>query len=491
MAITIPQSNSAQGSKTVATPGSVTKGNMLVVFVFNTAGSGYRAGLGYAVISDSLGNHYRRAFFEGNNRVNIFICRSSIAGGAASTFTVGDGPAASNYSLAILEVAGSAGRVASVCTFDPSQDATTVTDTAIAVNTQTRCRGNGHLVLGGMTHTGATTTITPDAAFTQVVEAENPATGPPFSVIREIQTMMRPVDGTWWTLGASRTVSYLGFHILCDPTAAAIAPAVRGVGTMSVNATTATIVTNYPTAGSAPQFGDILYHAVFQDMAQQVIGTPSGWAKLLETNATPGRGTVFAKVFQANSAGETSVSVTKPVDDNLLVVGVVVAIAGACTGSISGADQETETGNGVTSGVPQPPGLRYFGAQATASSATITAPNVFFPLANCLVVFLGLYGDDFTTSGVAGGTDPTFAENSAQETTTGDDASIMVDSGVTVSGSGTTGARTLTMNATSAHSLGVMAVFEPWRTGDHNFHTQLGLQGLYNRRGRRQMAMAR
>jgi hypothetical protein len=193
------QSSGAVTSQGKAFTSNITAGNRITVVIAlfrNSIGSP-----GVTSVTDNLGNTYVQrpsAFVQSavdtHCGMDIWECKNITTGG---TCTVTVTPNASSFtSFGITENSGSD-------TASPDDGVSTNTGTSTTPSTGNQTRSNAGIDFGGVTHTGATTTITEDtgAGWTLVFEAEN-ATNQPINVEYKIAA-----SGTLnpdWTLGASR-----------------------------------------------------------------------------------------------------------------------------------------------------------------------------------------------------------------------------------------------------------------------------------------------
>jgi hypothetical protein len=138
-----------------------------------------------------------------------------------------------------------------------------------------------------------------------------------------------------------------------------------------------------------------------------VTGAGAGWNLIRADNNTAAqRGSLYWKRASALDSGSTN---------NFTVAGTTVAF-GIITAWRGCSQSKNPIGNVTFSG--------------NASSDTITYATLS-PLSTAgAIVAIGLYQEDLTTAGAIAGTDPTFASIVDVETTTGNDASIMVAWGV-------------------------------------------------------------
>ncbi len=148
------------------------------------------------------------------------------------------------------------------------------------------------------------------------------------------------------------------------------------------------------------------------------------WALIRgDNNTTTMRGNLFWKRASGGDSGSTN---------NFTIAGTTVGygVITAWRGAVKGG---SPWGNNTVS--------------ANASADAITYTTLTPQRANGAIIAVGLYADDLTTAGGIAGTVPTFANIIDAETATGNDASIIVDWGVT---SGiATGARSQTTTSTA------------------------------------------
>lgn len=217
--------------------------------------------------------------------------------------------------------------------------------------------------------------------------------------------------------------------------AGALASNVRFVaaGALANNATTAALAT----VGPACAVNDILIYAGM-GKNNQVVGVPDGsWTKFVEVNNTANqRATLAWKRAVAGDIGGISYAFTKPVDDNLLNIGVISAWRG-CRINATPIDASTPT------------------TSANASSDTVTYATFDPTEFMAFIVAIGFYNDDLTTAGTVAGTDPTFTNRWDLETPTGTDGSCFGYSGPSTGVA--TGARShATTSTADAVNIGVL-----------------------------------
>lgn len=195
----------------------------------------------------------------------------------------------------------------------------------------------------------------------------------------------------------------------------------RSVGAQAQSATVASIAPGIG-AGSVP--GDILIACIYGQGNQVVTGTDGGWSSIVEfNNGTTQR---LSVMWKAMTLGLGSQTFTKPVDDNLLFMGIIATYRGCDpTSPVYGAAASQS---------------------ANASSDTVTYATFNPSGAPAYIVAVGIYGNDLTTAGAMSGTDPTFGLDVDVETTIGDDASIFIYSGQ--SSGAATGSRTHSTTST-------------------------------------------
>lgn len=212
-----------------------------------------------------------------------------------------------------------------------------------------------------------------------------------------------------------------------------MAVAFQLAGALAANATTAALAVTGPVCA----VDDILIYAGM-GKNNQVVSAPDGsWTSFIGVNNTANqRATVMWKRAVAADIGGISYAFTKPVDDNLLNIGVISAWRGCClTGSPIDTATPTTSANAL--------------ADAVTYATFDPAETVAF------VVAIGFYNEDLTTAGAIGGTDPTFANNWDLESATGTDGSCFGYSGP--SSGAATGARSHTTTSTAdAINIGVL-----------------------------------
>lgn len=208
-----------------------------------------------------------------------------------------------------------------------------------------------------------------------------------------------------------------------------MAVAWQASGAIAANATTTSLSITAPACAA----DDILI-AVVYGKSDQVITVPDGtWTKFVEFVGGVQRCTLAWK--RATASGG-SFAFTKPVDDNVLFCGAIVAFRGCVTGSTP-IDATTPS------------------TQSNASADDVSYADFDPTETTGHVVYVGCYAEDQTAPSAIAGTDPTLAQVLDVETPTGSDASIFMDSGD--SSGAATGARTKASNSTTnAGNLGVV-----------------------------------
>lgn len=210
--------------------------------------------------------------------------------------------------------------------------------------------------------------------------------------------------------------------------------AFQAVGALAANATTAALACT----GPACAVDDILIYAGM-GKNNQVVGVPDGsWTKFVEINNTANqRATLAWKRAVAGDTGGISYAFTKPVDDNLLNIGVISAWRGCIT-----------TATPIDATAPT--------TDVAAVAADVVDYATFNPTeTDAFVVAIGVYNDDATTAGAISGTDPTFANRWDLESATGTDGSCFGYSGS--SSGAATGARShTTTSTTDAINIGIL-----------------------------------
>lgn len=174
-------------STTLAFPANVTSGNLLVVMGGQTAG-------GATVVTDTRSTSYT-VYQSG---AGVFIAVGVALSSGACTVTV-DPSATADYSFSIDEFSGQA-----ATPLDVDDGKTTGTDTAPTAGITTVAADT--LILGCVSHSGATTTIANNDG-TQLGEVE---TGGSVSEPHNAIFSIVSTQGTYtidWSLGASRTWS--------------------------------------------------------------------------------------------------------------------------------------------------------------------------------------------------------------------------------------------------------------------------------------------
>lgn len=213
-----------------------------------------------------------------------------------------------------------------------------------------------------------------------------------------------------------------------------MAVAFQAVGALANNATTAALAT----VGPACAINDILIYAGM-GKNNQVVSPPDGsWTKFVELNNTANQRVTLAwKRAVAGDTGGISYAFTKPVDDNLLNIGVISAWRGCIT-----------TATPIDATAPT--------TDVAATAADVVDYASFDPTETAaFVVAIGVYNDDATTAGAISGTDPTFVNRWDLETPTGTDGSCFGYSGS--SSGAATGARShTTTSTTDAINIGVL-----------------------------------
>lgn len=204
-------------------------------------------------------------------------------------------------------------------------------------------------------------------------------------------------------------------------------------GALAANATTAALAT----VGPACRVNDILIYAGM-GRNNQVVGVPDGsWTKFVEiNNTTVQRITLAWKRAVVGDIGGISYAFTKPVDDNLLNIGVISAWRG-CRTNDTPIDGSTPTNS------------------PNASSDTVTYATFDPTEFMAYVVAVGVYNEDLTTAGTISGTDPTLASQWDLESATGSDGSCFGYSGPSTGVA--TGARShATTSTADAINIGVL-----------------------------------
>lgn len=204
-----------------------------------------------------------------------------------------------------------------------------------------------------------------------------------------------------------------------------MAVAFRASGSGVASATVATISPDVP---SGAQTGDLLLAFIYGNN-NQVVSPPAsdGWSSLVERNNTTNmRSSIFWKICESDDPGATK-AFTKPVDDNLLFLGIIGAYSGIDTGdpfdATTPSAQDTTTANDACSFADYDP---------TETAAFILAA--------------AFYAENGFAEGSVTGTNPTFSAAEVEvQTGTGADASILVASGS--SDGSATGTRSWPMNA--------------------------------------------
>ena len=171
-------------------------------------------------------------------------------------------------------------------------------------------------------------------------------------------------------------------------------------------------------------YADIMLAIIHTNDNTAVSGAGAGWNLIrADDNTAAQRGSLYWKRAAAGDSGSTN---------NFTVAGTTVAY-GVITAWRGCVQDRNPIGNTTVS--------------ANASADAITYATLT-PLTTAgAIVAIGLYADDLTTAGGITGTDPTFASIVDVETTTGNDASIMVDWGVFTGIA--TGARSQTTTSTA------------------------------------------
>lgn len=209
--------------------------------------------------------------------------------------------------------------------------------------------------------------------------------------------------------------------------------AFQAVGALAANATTAALAC----VGPACAVDDILIYAGM-GKNNQVVGVPDGsWTKFVEVNNTANqRATLAWKRAVAGDTGGISYAFTKPVDDNILNIGVISAWRG-CITTATPIDAATPT------------------TSANASADAVTYATFTPAQTHAFVVAIGFYNDDLTTAGAISGTDPAFTNRWDLESGTGTDGSCFGYSGD--SSGAATGARSHSTTSTvDAINIGVL-----------------------------------
>jgi hypothetical protein len=210
-----------------------------------------------------------------------------------------------------------------------------------------------------------------------------------------------------------------------------MAVAWQATGAIAANATTVSLSITAPACAA----DDILMCAINQ-RSNQVITAPDGtWTNILAVN----HGATFrAELFwKRATASGGSFAFTKPVDDNLLMCGVIWAHRGCLTT----ATPIDATALSQSLNSPAADTVTYADFDPTESAAFVCA--------------IGFYKDDNTTAGSISGTDPAFTNRCDVETSTGGDGSIFMYDGSSTGAA--TGARSHSTTSTDdAVSIGIM-----------------------------------
>ena len=189
------QSAHGQGSGdfiTVSFASLPTVGNYVIVVAATDGNS-----IATDAITDNQGNTYTQDASAPGSSAECAIHRSKITA-SAGTFTVKLNPVgtAAFQDLAIMEYAASAfDSTALVNKTFIGTETTTATPTTASGATTAQCT-----IIGGVTHSGGTQTITPGATYTQILEDEN-ATNMPINV--ESKSVAAGTYTADWTLASA------------------------------------------------------------------------------------------------------------------------------------------------------------------------------------------------------------------------------------------------------------------------------------------------
>ena len=207
--------------------------------------------------------------------------------------------------------------------------------------------------------------------------------------------------------------------------------------TIAASASAATLTLSLSSVGGTTTLAnDIIIVSIISKNNTESITVDAGWTKFVEVNwgATDEHRTTIAWKRSAGSEGNSDFS--KLTNDGNLLAATASLWRGCVTSGSPLSGTATTSDN--------------------ASSDTVTYATFTPTYAGDTVVANGFYADDQTTLTVIAGTDPTFASNNDQETTTGTDASIFIQSGPSISGF-PTGAKThITTSTNDAVNLGVL-----------------------------------
>ena len=236
-----------------------------------------------------------------------------------------------------------------------------------------------------------------------------------------------------------------------------MAVAFKNAGALAANATTVTLACVAPSGIVAD---DIMICAIMEK-ANQVISPPDGtWTKFVEVNNTANQRLTLAWKRAAGTESGGTFNFTKPVDNNLLFIGVISVWSGCKVGATP-----------IDASAPT--------TSPNASSDTVTYAT-FDPTETAAhVVAVGCYNNDLTTAGAIAGTDPAFATRWDLESGTGTDGSLFGYSGSSTGAA--TGARSHSTTST-ADDVNIGALFglveEPPPAGGTSFDP-FGTAGLF------------
>lgn len=203
-------------------------------------------------------------------------------------------------------------------------------------------------------------------------------------------------------------------------------------GSMVPDATTTTLTVSAPTC-----LDDDILLAHIYGKNRQVVTAPAGWASVVEYDdgTNNQRLSVFWKRAVAASDSGAAFNFTKPVDDNLLFVGVISAWRGC-----------VKVGSPIDPGTPS--------TRRNAASDNVNF-NTFDPTYPCHVVAMSSYNTNATTAGAISGTDPTFSIRYDLEQNSANNNSSFCHSGDS-SGAATGGRQFATSSTTDAANMGVI-----------------------------------
>lgn len=192
------KASTAADSDTLAYPGSVTSGNLLIC-----VGAAFDSGTNPVppVVSSTRTTGNWTIMSAGNGTdTGLWIAYALATSSGACTVTTNPAGAVGTWTWGIDEF--NAGALTIAVSVDGSAASSTGTGTSVTNNITTLTAGE--LIIGVMLQTGLDTTMTPGGSYTQFTEDENDTTNQCHNGVFRVATTATSytVD---WTLGASRT----------------------------------------------------------------------------------------------------------------------------------------------------------------------------------------------------------------------------------------------------------------------------------------------